>query len=122
MAHPLRYDEFGHIVRALFVGLCRRQNISQGIVGLRGKAIPLQSGQQPGQRLRGAKSLFHGGPGDDGHADGDALPVEQGEAAARFYGVAYGVAQIQQCPLAPVKFIALHHVPLGGHAHGEYVL
>ena len=92
MAHPLRYDELGHIVRALFVGLCRRQNISQGIVGLCGEAIPLQNGQQPGQRLRGAKPFFHGGPGDDGHTDGDPLPVEQGEAVASLYGVAHGVA------------------------------
>ena len=48
--------------------------------------------------------------------------MEQGEAAARFYGVAYGVAQIQQCPLAPVKFITTDHVPLHANTHGDHPL
>lgn len=58
----------------------------------------------------------HRRPGDNGHADSHALTVGNGKVPAGFNSVAHRMAEVQKSTLAPVKFIALHHVPLGGHA------
>ena len=98
------------------------ENVGKGLRGLCGQLVLLQKVQQRGQGLRRADAPVHRRPGDNGHADSHALTVGNGKVPAGFDSVAHRMAEVQKSTLAPVKFIALHHVPLGGHAHGEYVL